>query len=118
MASIYSYHLDHTSYHVRDVRCDEDGEVVRPGEGLVGLPPPTHHQRHIETQYEGHGNQVAEASTVDHQALEYSAKKEGVTVYRMELCMCVIGYMVRGKDRVIEWVVVAGQYIFTSLDLE
>lgn len=60
-------------YLTSDVCGDENGCGVRPREALVDAPPTAHHQRHVEAQHEGHGDQVTEASTVKHKALKCPA---------------------------------------------
>ena len=50
--------------------CDHDAEGVWPGQELVLLPPPVHHQRHVEAEHEGEGDVGQVVAAVQPQRLE------------------------------------------------
>ena len=50
--------------------CDHDAEGVWPGQELVLLPPPVHHQRHVEAKHEGEGDVGQVVAAVQPQRLE------------------------------------------------
>lgn len=63
----------------RDPGGDEQRQRVRPGEKLVLLPPPLHHQAHIEPQHERHRYRFALRSEILTHLLEYSASRKRVS---------------------------------------
>ncbi|MPC16362.1 hypothetical protein E2C01_009184 [Portunus trituberculatus] len=50
----------------------EECQGVRPGEGHVLLPPPLHHDGHIEAEHEGQWDEVTEVLAVHGHLLEES----------------------------------------------
>ena len=50
--------------------CNHDAERVWPGQELVLLPPPVHHQRHVEAEHEGEGDVGQVVAAVQPQRLE------------------------------------------------
>jgi hypothetical protein len=49
---------------------DEDSNGVGPGNGLVLIPPPGHHNGDIETEYERQRDEITVGLTVVHHAFE------------------------------------------------
>lgn len=63
-----------STYVSRNSGADEEGQIVRPGQKLVLLPPPLHDQAHVEAQDKRHGYGLAGVAEVIADLLENPAK--------------------------------------------
>lgn len=65
------------TYVSRNGGADEEGQIIRPGQKLVLLPPSFHNKAHVESQHERHRYGFARVAEIITNFFENSAKKKG-----------------------------------------
>lgn len=65
-----------STYVSRNGGADEEGQIIRPGQKLVLLPPSFHNKAYVESQDERHGYGFAGVAEVITNFFENSAEKK------------------------------------------
>lgn len=68
-----------STYVSRNGGADEEGQIVRPGQELVLLPPSLHDEAHIEPQDERHRYRLAGVAEVITDSFEDSAGRKNIS---------------------------------------
>lgn len=90
------------TYRSWDTRIQKKRQRIGPRQQFVLFPPSFHHQRHVETQHEGHGNRFALLSEIHTDSFEHPTNKNMDSLPQIIERTCLLCF-VQVHDACFQW---------------